>query len=373
MYIASNFDSGNIEVLDISPQKPTRLEIRPDSGTEFLHWFLFQYVAKDADLQRFEIMNAGQSRTPEGWKRYRVAASYDRRTWFRVPTRFDGEVLAFELKPEHPSVFFGHFAPYTLGRQSDLLARCQTNPDVRVEVLGESVEKRPISVMRIGKSAGGPNYWITTGQHPGEPMGPWLMEGLLHRLLDQDDGIAALLRNAATFHVVPTMNPDGSFRGNLRTNAAGVDLNRAWLSPDQHSPEVICVRNEMERIGVDLLLDVHGDETLPYCFVVPSDNVPSGTQQLIEKRRRFEAGLEATNPDFQRVHGYPPERPGSADLNIGANWVQERFGCVAAAVQGLGELSRYRGRMVAWAQRTAWRLYAHGARSHFEALVSASA
>jgi murein tripeptide amidase MpaA len=102
------------------------------------------------------------------------------------------------------------------------------------------------------------------------------MEGLLRRLLDRDDGIAALLRNAATFHVVPTMNPDGSFRGNLRTNAAGVDINRAWLSPDQHSPEVICFRNEMERIGVDFFLDVHGDETLPYCFVVPSDNVSSG-------------------------------------------------------------------------------------------------
>jgi murein tripeptide amidase MpaA len=67
---------------------------------------------------------------------YRVAASYDRRTWFRVPTSFDGEVLTFELKLEHPSVFFGYFAPYTLDRQSDLLAQCQINRDVRVEVLG---------------------------------------------------------------------------------------------------------------------------------------------------------------------------------------------------------------------------------------------
>jgi murein tripeptide amidase MpaA len=27
------------------------------------------------------------------------------------------------------------------------------------------------------------------------------------------------------------MNPDGSVRGNLRTNAAGANLNREWLNP----------------------------------------------------------------------------------------------------------------------------------------------
>jgi murein tripeptide amidase MpaA len=263
MYITSNFDSGNIKVLDTASPGSARLEIRPDPGTEYLHWFLFQCVASRDVHCKFEIVNAGQSKTPDGWKGYRVAASYDRRTWFRLPTRFDGEVLAFELEPKRPIIFFAHFAPYTLDRHSDLVAHCQTHPGVQVHILGETIEKRPISILRIGDSTAGPNYWITTGQHPGEPMGPWLVEGLLRRLLDADDGVAALLRKNATFHVVPTMNPDGSFRGNLRTNAAGVDLNRAWQRPDRHSPEVICVRDEMERVGVDFLLDVHGDESDP--------------------------------------------------------------------------------------------------------------
>ena len=37
------------------------------------------------------------------------------------------------------------------------------------------------------------------------------------------------------------MNPDGSVLGNLRTNAAGANLNREWLQPLERSPEVLAV------------------------------------------------------------------------------------------------------------------------------------
>lgn len=61
------------------------------------------------------------------------------------------------------------------------------------------------------------------------------------------------------------MNPDGSARGHLRTNAVGSNLNREWATPsEEFSPEVLCVRNEMEKHGVDYCLDVHGDEGHPY-------------------------------------------------------------------------------------------------------------
>ncbi len=61
------------------------------------------------------------------------------------------------------------------------------------------------------------------------------------------------------------MNPDGSARGHLRTNAVGSNLNREWATPStEFSPEVLCVRNEMEKQGVDYCLDVHGDEGHPY-------------------------------------------------------------------------------------------------------------
>jgi murein tripeptide amidase MpaA len=332
--VSGKLDSGNIELVSAA-LRTAELAIRPDPGTEFLHWFHFRCLAQDDELHRFSIVNAGRSRTSDGWRGYRAVASYDRRTWFRVPTRFDGESLSFELKPRHPLVFFAHFAPYTLGRDARLLSWCQRRPGVRIEPLAESVEGRPIDVLCIGSGPDrGRTCWITGGQHPGEPMSRWFVEGLLERLLAPEDPVAHRLRQEATFYVVPNVNPDGSLSGRLRTNAAGLDLNREWQDPSPaRSPEIHALRARMEQTGVDFFLDAHGDETLPYNFVVSADAVPSMTPRLIALRERFEVALERRNPDFQREHGYPPEEPGKGDLQIGNNWVAERFGCLSVTLE----------------------------------------
>src|SRR5690606_23531050 len=107
--------------------------------------------------------------------------------------------------------------------------------------------------------------WVIGRQHPGETMAEWLIEGMLERLLDRNDPVARTLLEKASFHVVPNMNPDGSRRGHLRTNAAGTNLNRAWAAPSmEKSPEVFLIRERMQSRGVDFSLDVHGDEELPY-------------------------------------------------------------------------------------------------------------
>lgn len=39
---------------------------------------------------------------------------------------------------------------------------------------------------------------------------------------------------------MPNVNPDGSIRGHLRTNAVGANLNREWKEPSlERSPEVL--------------------------------------------------------------------------------------------------------------------------------------
>lgn len=51
------------------------------------------------------------------------------------------------------------------------------------------------------------------------------------------------------------MNPDGSARGHLRTNACGANLNREWATPSlERSPEVYYTLRAMDAIGVDLLV-----------------------------------------------------------------------------------------------------------------------
>ena len=65
--------------------------------------------------------------------------------------------------------------------------------------------------------------------------------GFLERLLDSHSALARHALQKAVFYIVPNMNPDGSWRGHLRTNAAGANLNREWAKPSlETSPEVCC-------------------------------------------------------------------------------------------------------------------------------------
>src|SRR3546814_3783100 len=69
------------------------------------------------------------------------------------------------------------------------------------------------------------------------------------------------------------------------------------------SPEVLLVRDRMERSGVDFCLDVHGNEGLPYVFIAGADAIPSATDRQIRLREAFEAALQRANPrsDERRV------------------------------------------------------------------------
>jgi murein tripeptide amidase MpaA len=179
-----------------------------------------------------------------------------------------------------------------------------------------------------------PRLWVIAHQHPGETMAGWAMEGLLGRLLGEDEGAAAELRDRAVVLVVPTMNPDGSARGNHRTNAAGRDLNREWLFPDPDAaPEVFAVRRAMEEHGVDLFLDVHGEEAIPYAFAFGSEGVPSYSPRLAALEERFGRALEAASGEFQREHGYEPDPPGEADLRFANEFVAERFDCLSMGLE----------------------------------------
>ena len=139
---------------------------------------------------------------------------------------------------------------------------------------------------------------------PARRMAEWWMEGALEKLCDPDDPVARVLRRECTFHVVPNMNPDGSRRGHLRTNAVGVNLNREWHAPTaEKSPEVLCVRNAMDETGVDFAMDIHGDEAIPANFLAGFEGIPSLTERQIETVRLVQRHARAAAPGF-------PDRPG---------------------------------------------------------------
>ena len=335
MQITSNFDSGNIHVVDASNPSNIQLEIKQDHQSEYFQWFHFKLHNTNRCEHVLHITNAAQSAYVKGWENYQAVASYDRQEWFRVPTTFDGKQLTITLTPEFDSVYFAYFCPYSYERHQDLLHSAQLNTHCQLDVLGQTLDGRDMSLLVVGEpSADKKNIWLTARQHPGETMAEWFMEGFIDRLLDNDDGVARALLNKAVFYIVPNMNPDGSVRGHLRTNAVGVNLNREWQTPTlDKSPEVFLVREKMLEVGVDLFLDVHGDEALPYNFLAGGEGIPSYDARLKNLEDKFKAILLATTPEFQDDKGYEKDAPGQANLTLASNWVGEQFKCLAYTIE----------------------------------------
>ncbi|HEV7391762.1 MAG TPA: M14-type cytosolic carboxypeptidase [Burkholderiales bacterium] len=336
--VSSAFDSGAIEVIfdgNVAPSSPIALRIRKDSHADFRQWFHFRLSgARDIPcLLRFE--NAGACTYPEGWKDYRVVASYDRAHWFRVPTRYDGTVMTVEHTPERNAVWYAYFEPYSLERHQSLIGRASDSPLVRTERLGGSIEGRDVDLITVGRTNGARKViWIIARQHPGESMAEWFMEGLIDRLIDRADPISRRLLERAVLYLVPNMNPDGSVRGNLRTNAAGANLNREWMAPSMDkSPEVFLVRERLQQTGVDAFVDVHGDEGLPYVFIAGGEMLPGfGTEQA-RAQSEFISDFKRASPDFQDVRGYSAGKYNEDALKLASKWAGHTFGCLSVTLE----------------------------------------
>ncbi|MBD1581630.1 M14 family metallopeptidase [Pseudoalteromonas sp. S16_S37] len=335
MKISSNFDSGNIKVVSLSEPLDIQLEINKDNESDFFQWFHFRLESTPFLSHKLHINGLDKSAYPEGWDDYHAVASYDRQTWFRVPSRFENGSLIIDFEPEYAHTYFAYFTPYSYERHLDLLYWAQSHDICEIETLGETLDGRDISVLTIGEPSDDKKHiWITARQHPGETMAEWFVEGLLHKLLDDEDPHAAALLSKAIFHIVPNMNPDGSVRGHLRTNAAGVNLNREWQTPSlEKSPEVYHALNKMRETGLDMYLDIHGDEALPYNFVAGSEGIPSYDERLKGLEDDFKAALLTITPEFQDEFGYDKDAPGEANLTVASNAVGEEFKALAYTVE----------------------------------------
>jgi len=333
--ISDQFDSGNIEVVDASNPLDIKLAIGKDNASDFLQFFHFRLEAAIGEICKISIINAGESSYTGGWPNYKVCTSWDRLDWFRTPCDYEDGVLSFEIQMTQSSVYFSYFTPYSHERHLDLLAWAQGDTRVTNETLGNTLDGHAMSLLRISEAESPKRkVWIIARQHPGETMAEWFVEGFLHSLLDENNPAARKLLSTTAFYVVPNMNPDGSIRGNLRTNAAGANLNREWQSPSMEtSPEVYLVRERMIAEGGDLFLDIHGDEELPYNFVAGCEGNPSYDQRHADLEQHFKNTYMSISPDFQDTHGYPKSKPGKADMRIAANWLGENFKTLSFTIE----------------------------------------
>jgi murein peptide amidase A len=162
----------------------------------------------------------------------------------------------------------------------------------------------------------GPRVYLSSGMHGDEAAGPLAVLDLLR---------SGFLSAPIHWTLCPALNPTGLAAG-TRENAAGIDLNRDYLT--RHTPEVCAHADWLEAMPVpQLFLSLHEDWEASgfYLYEINlRDDEPQRTGCI----------LEAVSPWFppesgQEIDGHEPRGPGwifhAAEPDLPQGWPEAIF------------------------------------------------
>ena len=367
--VNSGFDGGAISVIRAESADNIQLQINTDNQSCTRQWFYFSVGTTRARQQTIRLINASQSSFAEAWHGYQAFASYDNEHWFRVDTRYQQGELVLTHQSSEKLVYYAYFVPYSASRETRLLQELSEHSAVNLTKLGKTPLGRDITLIRIGSlQSGARKVWLMARQHPGETMSQWVAEGVIKHLTSHFATQHAAVN--ITFYIVANMNPDGAALGNHRTNANGINLNRHWATPDpERCPEVYFVKQAMLQTGVDILVDIHGDEMLPYNFIMSETKHP-----FVEQIKH---ALAIEDDNFQSLYDYNNTLSACNNADCGSGcgqlkattFVHQQFAVPALLLESPFKAIQAKGESKNWDHTTAVNLGASLAR----VLIAASA
>lgn len=205
----------------------------------------------------------------------------------------DGHRLKLTLPMEADQMYVARVEPYRLSDLQKLLDEIRGNKHVEIKKIGETVEGRPLEMIRVGNHDGPHRVLIRARAHPWEPGGNWVVQGMIRRLLKNDEKARAYLDRYSVY-IMPMANKDGVARGWTRFNVAGKDLNRNWDKPADavHAPENRALETWIESMIAqgrkpDLMIDFHNDEGGRVHLSRPNVDL----EQYLARLKRFESLL----------------------------------------------------------------------------------
>jgi hypothetical protein len=305
-------------------------------------WFFFRIEnVKDRDVTLIMTDYIGEYNLRLGAVPMKASiqpvCSEDGKTWKHIDTMiWDNEKkeAILRLHPKTDTLWIAHVPPYTHSRIFDFVREMDTSPYVRVEVFGETVQKRPLHLLTITDwnvdDTKKVHLFLMTRQHAWEAPTSFIGEGAV-RFLISDNPQAVEIRRQAVVSFVPTLDPDGCESGGVRFNRNGYDLNRHWSHIDirskndlQRMPEIFYALKMITSLHaqkpIDLLMSLHNQETGD-CLMTAVD-----TEITKSMMRHFEIFL-SENTFFDSTHPKMPIRftiPEKAD-SIEALWNRHRI------------------------------------------------
>ena len=195
-----------------------------------------------------------------------VVISEDGRAWKSVPLESLPENrVQLHVEMPGPRLYVARVEPYRLSDLDKFLAGIRTNRLVQVTVIGRTVQGRELEIVRVGNPGAPFRVFLRARAHAWEPGGNWVVEGLVHRLLEKDAESRKYLERYCVY-ILPMANKDGVALGRTRFNMQGKDLNRDWDKPadPQLAPENFALEKWLEGMvkagrAPHLAMELHND------------------------------------------------------------------------------------------------------------------
>jgi predicted deacylase len=165
------------------------------------------------------------------------------------------------------------------------LGEMTQKPFVTKEIIGKSVQNRPLHCLRVGEDKTNSKVMIVIGRlHPPEVTGNFALQSFVENLCT-DTETARQFRKAYTVYVVPTMNPDGVANGHWRHNAGGIDLNRDWADFNQKETQVIrdFLSQKIDGTNRKLYFGIDFHSTWDDIFYTNTTDKPTNMPDFIQK------------------------------------------------------------------------------------------
>lgn len=239
----------------------------PNRAAGHIH---FRIHARPGTTLTFEFLNLdnvwnGQPGSVAGELKT-VAISDDGRTWKTVPTEsLPGNRVQLHVQMRTSQLYVARIEPYRLSDLERFLGSIRASRVVQITPIGKTVAGRELEIVRIGNPDAPYRVFVRARAHPWESGSNWVAQGLIQRLLKDDDESRRFL-SVYTVSVLPMANKDGVARGGTRFNLRGKDLNREWNKPadPELAPENAALEKWLEAAIASgrrphLALELHND------------------------------------------------------------------------------------------------------------------
>jgi len=239
----------------------------PNRAAGHFHFLLQARAGSELTLEFKNLDNVWNGQAGSVAKELKTAViSQDGRDWRAVPLESLPENRArLTLRMPGPRLYVARVEPYRLSDLDQLLASIGNDRRVEIDSIGRTVEGRELEIVRIGDPRARYRVFLRARAHPWEAGSSWVAQGLIRRLL-RDDELSRKCLDRYCAYVLPMANKDGVARGLTRFNLQGKDLNREWERPadPQFAPENYALEKWLEGMikagqPPHLALELHND------------------------------------------------------------------------------------------------------------------